>query len=235
MKSFLMNSLRFLPALLVVSSLAAQVPSEAQSSNAAPVSYASMSQVNAMLGNLEQTAQNSVADLNKLRVERWKTDGNTKRQEQSDVESLQRNLQNALPGLVNEVRNAPENMAATFKLYHNLDALHDVMRSVAESAGAFGSKNEYQALAADADKLDDVRRSLADRMQSLATSKEAELVRLRTQLQAAMAAPPPPPKKIVVDDTEPPKKATKKKPKKPATTQPAQPAQQQTQQPPPGK
>jgi hypothetical protein len=236
MKSVLMNSLRFLPALLVVSSLAAQAPSQAQSSNnAAPVSYASMSQVNAMLGNLEQTAQNSVADLNKLRVEKWKTDGNTKRQEQSDVESLQRNLQNALPGLVNELRNAPENMAATFKLYHNLDALHDVLRSVAESAGAFGSKNEYQALAADAEKLDDVRRSLADRMQSLATSKEAELVRLRTQLQAAMAAPPPPPKKIVVDDTEPPKKATKKKPKKPATTQPAQPAQQQTQQPPPGK
>ena len=109
-----MNSLRFLPALLVVSSLAAQVPSQAQSSNnAAPVSYASMSQVNAMLGNLEQTAQNSVADLNRLRVEKWKTDGNTKRQEQSDVESLQRNLQNALPGLVNELRNAPENMAAT--------------------------------------------------------------------------------------------------------------------------
>jgi hypothetical protein len=231
-----MKSSPLLPALLLVTSLAAQAPSDGQTSNAAPVSYASMNQVNTLLGNLEQTTQSSVADLNKLRVDRWKTDGNTKRQEQSDVESLQRNLQNALPGLVNELRNAPEDMAATFKLYHNLDALHDVMRSVAESAGAFGSKSEYQALASDAEKLDDVRRSLADRMQSLATSKEAELVRLRTQLKAAMAAPPAPPKKIVVDDTEPPKKATKKKPRiaKPANT-PAQPAPQQTPQPPPGK
>lgn len=233
-----MNSLKFLPALLLASALTAQVPSDTQPSNQAPVSYTSMSQLNAMLGNLEQTAQNSTADLNKLRVDRWKTDGGTKRQEQSDVESLQRNLQNALPGLINELRAAPEDMAATFKLYHNLDALHDVMRSVAESAGAFGSKSEYQALAADAEKLDDVRRALAERMQNLATSKETELVRLRTQLKAAQAAPPPPPKKIIIDDTEPPKKATKKKPKttKPATTQPTQPAQQQTtQQPPPGK
>ena len=235
MKRFRTNSLRFLLALMLASSfLAGQVPADPQS-NQAPVSYASMSQLNTLLANLEQTSQNSAGDLKALRVDRWKTDGNTKRQEQSDVESLLRNLQNALPGLVNELRNSPEDMAATFKLYHNLDALHDVMRSVAESAGAFGPKSEYQSLAADAEKLDDVRRYLADRMQTLASSKEAELVRLRTQLKAAQAAPPPPPKKIVVDDTEPPKKAVKKKPKKPATTQPSQPAQQQTQQPPPGK
>jgi len=236
MKCLSMKSLRFLPTLLLASSLAGQVPSDQQSTNPAPVSYASMSQLNTLLGDLEQTSQNSTADLRSLRIDRWKTDGNTKRQEQSDVESVLRNLQNALPGLVTELRNSPEDMAATFKLYHNLDALHDVMRSVAESAGAFGSKSEYQALAADAEKLDEVRRSLAERMQTLASSKEAELVRLRAQLKAAQAAPPPPPKKIVVDDTEPPKKAVKKKPKtaKPATTQPAQ--QQTTpQQPPPGK
>jgi hypothetical protein len=206
----------------LASSLTAQVPSEAPSSNQAPVSYASMNELNTLLGNLDQTAQNSLSDLNRLRVEKWKTDGNTKRQEQSDVESLQRNLQNALPGLVNELRAAPEDMAATFKLYHNLDALHDVLRAVAESAGAFGSKTEYQSLAADAQRLDEVRRSLANRMQNLATTKEAELVRLRAQLKAAMAAPPPPPKKIVVDDTEPPKKAKKKPRSKPATSQPPQ-------------
>jgi hypothetical protein len=237
MKRFSRKNLRLLPALLLASSfLAGQVPADPQSSNQAPISYSSMNQLNTLLGNLEQTSQNSAADLKALRVERWKTDGNTKRQEQSDVESLLRNLQNALPGLVNELRNSPEDMAATFKLYHNLDALHDVMRSVAESAGAFGPKGDYQALAADAEKLDDVRRSLAQRMQTLAGAKEAELVRLRTQLKAAQAAPPPPPKKIVIDDNEPPKKATKKKVKKPATTQPTQPAQQQaTPQPPPAK
>ena len=62
-------------------------------------------------------------------------------------------------------------------------------------------------------------------MQSLATAKESELSRLRTQLKAAQAAVPPPvPKKVIVDDTEPPKKPAKKKPPKPvATPTPANP------------
>lgn len=195
----------------------------------APVSYASVNQLNTMLSNLEQAAQATNSDVGKVRVERWKADSSAKRQSQGDIESLQRNLQTALPGLINELRNSPEDIGITFKLYHNLDALHDVLRSVAENAGAFGSRGEYQPLANDADALDSVRRALADRMQGLANTKESELGRLRTELKAAQAAPPPPPKKIVVDDTEPPKKVTKKKPK---TTPPANPNAQPNQAPP---
>lgn len=228
--------MRLLPALaLACVTAAAQGPSGMQPAGQVPVSYASVNQLNTMLENLEQTAQTTNADLGKLRIDRWKTDSSAKRQSQGDVESLQRNLQAALPGLVTELRNSPEDIGATFKLYHNLDALHDVLRSVAENAGAFASRNEYQALANDADALDTVRRALADRMQTLAASKEAELAHLRTQLKAAQAAPPPPPKKIVVDDTEPEKKAPVKKRKpKPAgaadtTKQPSQNPQQQSQ------
>lgn len=195
------------------------------------MSYASVNQLNTMLGNLEQTAQTTNADLGRLRVDRWKADSGAKRQTAGDVESLQRNLQAALPGLITELRNSPEDLAATFKLYHNLDALHDVLRSVAENAGAFASRNEYQALANDADALDTVRRGLADRMQTLASSKEAELAHLRTQLKAAQAAPPAPPKKIVVDDTEPEKKAPVRK-KKPKPAGAADTAKQPSQNPP---
>lgn len=228
--------MRFLPALaLACLTAAAQGPSAVQPAGQVPVSYASVNQLNTMLGNLEQTAQTTTADLGKLRIDRWKADSSAKRQSQGDVESLQRNLESALPGLITELRNSPEDIAATFKLYHNLDALHDVLRSVAENAGAFASRNEYQALANDADAIDTVRRALADRVQNLATSKEAELARLRTQLKAAQAAPPPPPKKIVVDDTEPEKKAAakKRKPKPAATGDATKQPSQNTQQTPP--
>jgi hypothetical protein len=217
MSTSLVNSLRFLPLLLLASLAFGQnaVPQP-------PVSYASVSQLNALLGNLEQAAQATVNDLNKARVDRWKTGSDTKRQAQGDVESLLRNLQDALPGLITESRNAPENLAVTFRLYHNVDALHDVLRTTAENAGAFGPKSEYQALADDAAALDRVRRSLAERLQNLATSKEAELGRLRAELKAAQAAPPPPPKKIVIDDEEKPKKPVRKKrPATPAKTAPA--------------
>jgi hypothetical protein len=92
---------------------------------------------------------------------------------------------------------------------------------VAELAGAFGSKDEFQSLDNDLNGLKNARRSFGDRLQKLAANKEDELTRLRAQVKTLTAAPPPPPKKIVVDDTEPPKKPVKKKapkPQPPATT-----------------
>ena len=185
----------------------------------APVSYASMSQLNDLLGGLQQSSQSTLAALNKLRVDKWKTDSNNKRQAKAMVDSVSRNLQDALPGMINEVRNAPEDLAASFKLYHNLDALHDVLGSVAEDVGAFGPKEDYQPLANEANSFDNLRSQLADRIQNLAAGKEAELSRLRTALAAAQAAPPAPAKKTVIDDTEPekPVKKAKKKVPKPAT------------------
>jgi hypothetical protein len=189
-----------------------------------PVSYASVSQLNGLLAQLEATAKTTQADLAKLRIERWKTDGSTKKQSLNDVDSIQRNLQSALPEMIGQLRNAPEDMPATFKLYRNLDALYDVLGGVVESAGAFGPKDDFQALSNDLNSFEGTRKQFADRVNNLATSKEQEIVRLRADLKTAQAAiPAAPPKKIVVDDNEPAKKpAVKKKPvaKKPATTTP---------------
>jgi hypothetical protein len=212
----------------LIATAAAQVaPSSAAANSAPPVPYASVSQLNLLLSQLEQVAQAAQVDLAKLRIDKWKTDSNTKRGTQSDVESLQRNLQMALPEIIGQLRASPENIAGTFKLYRNLDALYDVFGPVVESAGAFGSKDEFQSVQNDLSALERSRRSLAERMETLAGAKEGELTQLRTQvkdLQAA-AAPPPatPSKKIVVDDTEPPKKPVKKKvvPKPPKPTPPA--------------
>lgn len=191
-----------------------------------PVPYASVTELNGILAQLNQTSTAMQADLAKIRIERWKTDGSTKRQTQGNVDSIQRNLQSALPEIVSQVSKSPEDMAASFKLYRNLDALYDVFGSVVESAGAFGSKDEFQSLSNDFGGLENARRAMGERMQKLAGAKEDELARLRTQVKTLTAAPPPPPKKIVVDDTEPPKKPVKKKTTKPSTpaTKPTTPA-----------
>ncbi len=204
----------------------AQVQSVGQA-GAPPVSYTSVSQLNTLLSEVEQAAQSTVADLSKLRVDKWKTDSSNKRQMQGDVESVRRNLQSALPEIINQLRSSPEDLAATFKLYRNLDALYDVFRSVVESAGAFGSKDEFQSLSNDLSLFERSRRSLADRLDNLSASKEAELNRLRMQVKN-LAAATQPPKKVIVDDTEPAKKPAKKK----ATPKASKPASsQQSQQP----
>jgi hypothetical protein len=194
----------------------------ALSAQGGPVSYASVSQLGGMLSQLEACSKTTQADLTKLRIERWKTDNSAKKQSLNDVDSIQRNLQNALPQMIADLRNAPEDLSATFKLYRNLDALYDVMSGVVESAGAFGSKDDFQALSNDLNVFEGTRKQFAERMNTLAASKEQEIVRLRQDLKTAQAAiPATPPKKVVVDDTEPEKKpAVKKKPvaKKPAAT-----------------
>src|SRR6202140_3620637 len=215
-----------LPLLLLATATAQVTPSP--SAKAPPVPYASVSQLNLLLSQLEQVAQATQLDLAKLRIERWKTDSNTKRGTEADVESIQRNLQMALPEIIAQLRASPENMAATFKLYRNLDALYDVFAPVVESAGAFGPKDEFQSMQNDFNALERSRRDLAERMESLAGAKEGELTQLRGQvreLQAA-AAPPTATKKVVVDDTAPEKKPVKRKsatkstkPSTPATTQ----------------
>lgn len=206
---------------LVYAQAAAKPAAPAQAPT--PVSYASATELNGVLTLLDQASQATQADLTKLRVEKWKMDGNYKRQTQSNVESVQRNLQTALPEVTGQLRNAPEDLSISFKLYRNLDALYDVLGSIAESAGAFGSKDEFQAISNDLNNFERARRQLAERLENLTSSKETELAGLRAQVKTLQAqVPPPAPKKVVVDDDEAPKKPAPKKkktvPKPPSAT-----------------
>jgi hypothetical protein len=220
-RNILVRSFPVLIALLAAAAGAQDSPAAA-SGQQPPIAYASVSELNGMLTQLQQTAKSMQADLGKMHIEKWKTDSSNKRQTLETVESIQRNLQSALPGTITELSNSPEDLGASFKLYRNLVVLYDYFGSVVENAGAFGSKDEFQSLSNDMSALETERRALGERMQKLTASKEDELTRLRAQVKALSAAPPPPPKKIVVDDTaEPPKKPVKKKPvkpKPPATT-----------------
>ena len=225
---FRLRCLSVLPLCLAVS---AQVISANQPVPQGPVSYSSVNQLNGMLSQLEQASQAAQLDLAKLRIDKWKVDSGSKLQTQGNVESVQRNLQAALPEMIAELKASPENLNATFKLYRNLDALYNVFGSVTESTGAFGSKDEFQSLENDLSAFEKARRAFADRMESLAGAKEAEVTRLRAALQSAQAnAPAEPPKKIVVDDNPPPKKPAKKKAAaKPNTTPPPAPPATQPQ------
>jgi hypothetical protein len=208
--------------ILIAGSFSQTATAQAPAPNNA-VSVASMNELNTLLAGLQRTSENTAVDIAGLRVDKWKADSNSKRQAQDNSTSILRNLQNALPGIIAEVRAAPEDLAPTFKLYRNLDALYDVLGTQTELAGAFGSKNEYQALSNDLNNIEATRRTLGDRVQALAASRDAELARLRTQMRSAQAAvAATPPKKVIVDDEEPPKKVVKKKKKpaaKPATSE----------------
>jgi len=196
-----------LPFLLSLTLCAQTAPPSSQPSGPIDVQLANT------LIQLQQAAEDANVALGKLRVDKWKADGGQKQQAQANIEALQRNLSAALPELLQKERSNPQDLSVNFKLYRNLSAVYDVLASVTESAGAFGPKDQYQALAQPVSVMDSVRRSLADRLELLAASKEAELTRLRGQAKTTATAAPTGVKKIVVDDNEPATKSKKTKPK----------------------
>ncbi len=188
-----------------------------------PIGSYSTTPVTSELDRLQAASAAIDSAISRLKIEKWKADANSKRQAQSNAESIQRNLKSALPGMMTGVRSAPQDLGASFKLYRNVNALYDVMSSLTESTGAFGPKSDYDALAQQLDSLDGVRRSLGDSLEQLAATTQSQLDQLRTQVKTLQAAATvaPPPKKTVVDDSEPAKKSTtvhKKKASKPTSS-----------------
>ncbi len=222
---------RFVP-LFFALALTAAAQVAAPTRNAAPATQPAAGATNASftstLPQLQRAADNARVDLARVRVDRWKADSSVKQQTSANIDSLQRNLSGALPTLVTAAQQNPSSLNASFKLYRNLNVLYDVLGSVAESAGAFGAKDEYAALVQDLNNLDSARRSLADAMDAMTAQRDADFVRIQQAAQRAQQqAAAPPPKKVVIDDTEPaPKKSTSKKKKSaPATASQSTPKQ----------
>jgi hypothetical protein len=210
-----------------------QLPQSSQPMATAPATPPMPSDLGSALSNVDQAAQATASSLKSLRIDKWKTDSNTKQQAQQNAESLSRNLTEALPGMIQQVRANPSSLAAQFKLYRNLNALYDVMATMTEAAGTFGGKNDYETLSRELNAFDQSRIALANRLQNTTAQQDAEVARLRTAVQQAQAAAQAaqaqiPPKKIVVDENAPAKKkaAPKKKSSTAATTaKPANPPQ----------
>jgi hypothetical protein len=204
-------------ALFILLAFAASLscdPARAQ----APASPAAGVDLSTLLAQLDQTAQTTNLDLAKQRIEKWKLNGDARQQLQSNSDLLSRNLTGTLPGLVAAVRTSPDNLAANFKLYRNVNALYDALSSLADNAGAAAPRGDYQALATDSSNLQAIRHALADRIESLAAMKDSELARLRGGATSASTSKSGKSgvKKIVIDDTAPAHASTRRKKPAPA-------------------
>src|SRR4051794_21501404 len=153
-------------ALALTSRLSAYAQTMQPMSSGQSLPQGSAANLQGMLVQIDQSAQQAALDIAKLRIEKWKADGNSKQQAQGNAESLQRNLTNALPGMTSAVRGAPQALAPAFKLYRNLSALYDVLTGLTESAGAFGPQQDFDALKQQTEAFDNYRRSLGDYLES---------------------------------------------------------------------
>lgn len=176
--------------------------------------------LNAILQQIQQSTSSAGTDIGKLRIEKWKTDADQRKQLLQVSESLQKNIANAVPGLITDVQSSKGGVVASFKLYHNLNVLYEFLSSLADAAGSLGKKEEYEPLANDANALDSARQNLSTYIEQAANRLETTV---RAAAQARQAAPAPTPSKVVVidEDTTPAKKKPKSTKKKASSAKPA--------------
>lgn len=204
----------------------AQAPgttSNAPAAQNAQSAAAPAADLNAIIVEIQHSTGAASTHIGKLRIEKWKTDSGQKQQLQQISDSLQKNIANAVPGLINEVQTSHGGVVAAFKLYNNLNILYEYLSGLADAAGSLGKKEEYEPLASDAGALDSVRQNLSTYIEQAAVKLET-MARPPVPPQAARQALTPVPGKVVVidDAAQPAKKPVKRAKKKtsPATATP---------------
>jgi hypothetical protein len=175
--------------------------------------------VNTALVDLDRVSQATQSDIASVRIDKWKSGWKTaflkkvhKEQAEKAAASLQKNLTEAMPGLIRDVQNSRGSVSSTFKLYDDLSLVCELLDSLVSATESYGKKDEYGPLADDFSALIRIRRDLSTYVQQAAASVET-----RGKLPYAAASAPSAtssqlPKKIIVDDTIPGKKPAKKKP-----------------------
>lgn len=160
------------------------------------------SDVNGSLARLEQVRAATEADVADLSISQWRTGWRTawlrsnSRKEQAEglASSIQRNLTQAMPGLISDSQNSRGGIGTTFKLYNNVNVVYESLESLIEITNAYGRKGESAQITADYQALGRLRQELSGYIQQTAASLEPKSGPL--------------PKKIIVDDNVPSRKKT---------------------------
>jgi len=160
-----------------------------------------------------EVLKQAIAETN---TDRWKGSGAVRDEAQSNLRSIERDVETTLPPLLAVADAAPDSAARTLPAYRNVEALYDVLLRL-EAAGQLAAPREQasaleQALA----DLNDGRRALGDQLQLDADGQERQVVRLQAALRAV--PPPVPLPAAAVCPSTPAKKSAKPAAKRPAAT-----------------
>jgi len=167
--------------LLLSASLVAQAPDSVRART--NVARESMSSIAPDLDRLQAAASQTAEVLGKLHIEKWKTASEAKNAAQADADSVKRNLTAAMPGMIDAVRAAPDDVHAGFKLYRNLNALHDVLATVVDATRLYGPRADYDALAEQMRTFESVRRKLGEGLESLTADAKQNIDQLRAEIK----------------------------------------------------
>jgi len=175
----------------------------AQPANPAPAP-ASAGRIGATLQPSVQLVKEALSSLN---IDKWKASSAIKSEADANVQSIQRDIDQTLPGLVSAADAASDSPSKAIPVFRNIDALYDVMLRLDAAGRLAAPKDQIGALDDALASIATARRTLGDQLQANADAQEQRIIRL----QQAAARPTPAPAPAPVQCTPPPAPITKKK------------------------
>ncbi len=149
--------------------------------------------------------------LSSVRVDKWKR-GTVRDEAADDINSIQREIQEHLPPLMQDADTAQGALSKTLPVATHVDALYDVLLRVLEAARIAAPDDQAATIRQALNSLSGARLALNSHILERATAQEKQVSDLHSlvEKQAAFKCPAPPPAPVC--PKAPPAKKTTKKP-----------------------
>ncbi|PYP88211.1 MAG: hypothetical protein DMG65_15510 [Candidatus Angelobacter sp. Gp1-AA117] len=131
----------------------------------------------------------------------WISSGSHKQQAQMAA-SLQRNLEMAMPELIRDVQASRGSFSSTFKLYNDLNAVHQTLESLVQSMDTHSKNPASISLANDLSTMGRIRQQLSSYIQDVSASMESGTKMASAAPSGTTVTTVNGVKKIIVDDNE---------------------------------
>ncbi|GAC1421077.1 MAG: hypothetical protein NVSMB62_15710 [Acidobacteriaceae bacterium] len=179
-----------LPALILFAALpatlSAQAPPQGPAPSTLPATAATSDTAGSAPSAVLAPAVGQIRQaLATLRPDKWKTPGAVAQETASNISSIQRDLDNTLPGLLASADRNPASVADVLPAYRNIEALYDVLLRVTEISKLSAPSQQSSALQQATGSLDDARRNLGDRLQVASAAQNHAITSLQAQLRTA--------------------------------------------------
>lgn len=147
-----------------------------------------------------QEVQSAISSVD---IDHWKLSRPMKNDVDGDADSIRQDISGALPGLLDQAKASPAELAPQWAVVRNVDALYDVLVRVTTVASLTGSHADANLLAQAESHLADARKNLTAQLVASASSQDKEVVTLHAKLAAIPLPAPvvPAAKTIVVNNS----------------------------------
>lgn len=156
--------------------------------------------------------------LSTVNIDKWKASSAIKSEADGNLNSVQRDIDQTLPGLVMAADAVPDSPSKALPVFRNVDALYDVMLRLDAAGRLAAPKDQVGALDDALSSIASARRTLGDQLQASADAQEQRMMRL--QQAASRPAPAPAPAAVSCPPPAPPTTRKKRSPtaSKPSST-----------------